>query len=182
MEESNPVKKTSVDLGNKTNGRVLRAQAMLAGGDKPTPVGQDMYRVPSPTDAEKSYEVSRIGTTWRCTCADAVYRLAKCKHAWLVELTLALKHAVQTRQVISALNTSVCKFCQSASIVRDALRHNKYGDIQRYFCRDCGRRFSTNLGFEGMRATPQAINKSDATLLSRREPEEYSEILTSARR
>src|SRR5208337_4422078 len=45
----------------------------------------------------------------------------------------------------------------SQSIVRDGLLHNKSGDIQRYSCKGCGKRFTLNLGFERMRATPKAI-------------------------
>jgi transposase-like protein len=54
----------------------------------------------------------------------------------------------------------VCVFCGSLSIVKDALRHNKYGDIQRYRCEDCGKRFSYNIGFEKMKASPQVITSA----------------------
>ena len=37
------------------------------------------------------------------------------------------------------------------------LRHNKYGDIQKYNFKECNRYFTINLGFERMRATPQII-------------------------
>jgi transposase-like protein len=40
------------------------------------------------------------------------------------------------------------------------VRHNKHEDIQRYLCKSCGKRFSINIGFEKMRATPQVITSA----------------------
>jgi len=53
-----------------------------------------------------------------------------------------------------------CVVCGSDMIVKDAVRHNSYGDIQRYLCKTCGKRFSFNLGFEGMKASPQVITSA----------------------
>jgi putative transposase len=39
--------------------------------------------------------------------------------------------------------------------VKKAIRYNKYGNIQRYLCKNCGKRFSFNIGFEKMHASPQ---------------------------
>jgi transposase-like protein len=44
--------------------------------------------------------------------------------------------------------------------VKDGLRHNKTGDLQVYLCRECGKHFTINLGFERMRATPQIITSA----------------------
>ena len=44
--------------------------------------------------------------------------------------------------------------------MKDAIRHNKYGNIQRYLCKDCGKRFSFNLGFDKMKARPEAITSA----------------------
>jgi transposase-like protein len=44
--------------------------------------------------------------------------------------------------------------------VKDGVRHNKHGDLQVYLCRSCGHHFTLNLGFEGMRATPQIITSA----------------------
>ena len=37
------------------------------------------------------------------------------------------------------------------------IRHNKQHDIQMFKCNDCKRKFSINLGFENMMATPDQI-------------------------
>jgi transposase-like protein len=44
--------------------------------------------------------------------------------------------------------------------VKKAIRRNKLYSIQRYLCKDCGKRFSFNIGFEKMRAPPDAITSA----------------------
>jgi len=39
----------------------------------------------------------------------------------------------------------------------DGVRHNKFGDIQKFNCKDCGRYFTINIGFEKMKHNPQAV-------------------------
>jgi putative transposase len=39
-------------------------------------------------------------------------------------------------------------------------RHNKYGDIQKFNCKDCGRYFTINLGFERIHATPEMVTST----------------------
>ena len=44
--------------------------------------------------------------------------------------------------------------------MKKAIRHNKNDDIQRYLCKECGKRFSFNIGFEKMHASPQMITSA----------------------
>jgi putative transposase len=37
------------------------------------------------------------------------------------------------------------------------VRHNDYGDIQVFYCKECGKHFFMNAGFEGMKTRPQDI-------------------------
>jgi transposase-like protein len=97
---------------------------------------------------------------WQCSCPDHVYREVKCKHIWAVLLSVRLRETVLKSTVIQPLDTSVCPYCMSSRIVRHGLRHNRYGDLQRFTCKDCGTRFSHNIGFEGMKASPKAITSA----------------------
>jgi transposase-like protein len=45
-------------------------------------------------------------------------------------------------------------------IVRHGIRRTKFGEIQRYYCKPCGKWFVHNIGFERMKASPQAITES----------------------
>ena len=112
------------------------------------------------------YNILSTEAGWICSCPDYTYRHVKCKHVWAVEISLALRTEVQNKVTIQPLNSLACKFCGSQSVVKKALRHNSYGDIQRYLCKACGKRFSNNLGFERMKASPQAIT-SHAVILHR---------------
>ena len=71
-----------------------------------------------------------------------------------------MREQVSENLVIQPLNSLACVFCRSDKIVKNAKRHNKYGDIQRYLCKTCGKRFSVNIGFEKMKASPQIITSA----------------------
>jgi len=89
-----------------------------------------------------------------------MYRGVKCKHIWAVEFSHILRKQVEKQVIIKSLNTQLCVICGSENIVRHGVSHNKYGDIQRFNCKDCGKRFTSNLGFEGMKASPQIITSA----------------------
>jgi len=117
------------------------------------------YRVLSQS-GNGEYAVCLSEDEWRCECPDHRFRGVKCKHIWTVEFSLKMREQVSRSLVIQPLDSLTCIFCASEKIVKDARRHNKYGDIQRYLCRGCGKRFSINLGFEGMRVSPQVITSA----------------------
>ncbi len=94
---------------------------------------------------------------WICPCPDATFRGVKCKHIFGVEFSLRLRERVVKQTVIQPIETQSCPRCQSDSIKRDGIRHNKSGDIQKFRCLNCGYWFTFNLGFEKMHATPQMI-------------------------
>ncbi|AIC15250.1 DDE-type integrase/transposase/recombinase [Nitrososphaera viennensis] len=105
-----------------------------------------------------AYVIVATESGWKCACRDHYYRGAKCKHIWAVEYSIELRKEVQASvKVIAPISSLNCRFCNSQNIVRDGVRHNKYGDIQKYNCKDCKRYFTINVGFEGMRAPPQVI-------------------------
>jgi len=113
--------------------------------------GQGMY------DVVRS---EKFAMRWVCNCPDWTHRQVKCKHIWAVEFSLALRNKVKQSVVIEPLSPSVCPYCAGTKLVRHGLRHNKYGNLQRFSCRGCGKRFSQNLGFEGMKANPQSITSA----------------------
>lgn len=46
-----------------------------------------------------------------------------------------------------------CKFCGS----RDLVRYGKYNNVQRYLCRDCGRKGADNAALPNMRVSPEVV-------------------------
>lgn len=141
------------------NLREVKGEAMAREFGFVQRLDETTYTVRSQTK-DIAYTVRMGEFGWICSCPDSTFRGSKCKHVWAVEFSFALRQEVeQNTFTIKALGLS-CKFCASQRIVKDSLRHNKYGDIQRYLCNDCGKRFSVNVGFEGMKATPQAITSA----------------------
>lgn len=125
-----------------------------------TRIDEHHYKVKSQT-TENEYNVISTEYGWSCSCMDHFYRKVCCKHIHAVEYSLAIRKEVEKeRIVIEQLNVSVCPQCKSNKIVRHDIRYNKYGDLQRYTCKDCKKRFSFNLGFEKMRTNPQTITSA----------------------
>ena len=105
------------------------------------------------------YDVCSTDLGWVCSCPDHKFRGVKCKHVFAVEISFALRKEVEVAR-IEPIDTQCCIYCKSSWIVRDGLRHNKYGAIQKFNCRECNRYFTINLGFEKMHATPQMITSA----------------------
>ena len=119
------------------------------------------YRVHSQT-TKREYYVIKVGNSWDCNCDDHRFRHVCCKHAHAVEYSIKFRNEVrkQNQITIEPISVSVCPQCKSNKIVKHGIRHNKYGDIQRFSCKDCKNRFVVNLGFEKMGATPQSITSA----------------------
>ena len=110
------------------------------------------------------YDVCSTELGWVCSWPDHKFRGVKCKHVFAVEISFALRKEVEVAR-IEPIDTQWCIYCKSSWIVRDGLRHNKYGAIQKFNCRDCDRYFTINLGFEKMHATPQMITSGITSAL-----------------
>ena len=139
--------------------RVVKAQAIVKLGNQVKRLDDQTYQVTSQS-GHGIYSVVKRGRGWRCSCPDHMYREVKCKHIWAVEFSQALRAEVSNQVVIKPLDLQVCVSCASQNIVKHGLRHNQSGNIQRYLCKDCGKWFVINLGFERMKATPQTISSA----------------------
>ena len=148
----------TVVITREERGRMIAQQP-----DQIQRLGERTYRVTSQS-GNGTYIVTKAKMNrtigWVCECPDHVYRQVKCKHIWAVEFSLALRNKVKESVVIEPLSPSICPYCASDKIVRHGIRHNRYGDLQRFTCRACGKRFSHNLGFERMKANPQSITSA----------------------
>jgi putative transposase len=138
--------------------RELRALEILGKGDQIKRLNADNYQVNS-QNGNGSYLVTRNGKEWTCECPDHTQRHVVCKHIYAVYFSLGLRQNVfaKTQPIIETVRTDGCKSCGSLNIVKIGVRHNKYGDAQRYFCKDCGHKFVNNKGFEKTKATSKAI-------------------------
>jgi transposase-like protein len=123
-------------------------------------IDANSYKVESQS-GNWDYDVISGELGWICSCPDAKFNGVKCKHVWAVEFSFALHQKVeQSVTLIQPVNAQACPACQSGKVVKHGIRHNDCGDIQQFLCKDCGRAFVVNLGFERMRATPQTITSA----------------------
>ncbi len=142
--------------------RELRGLEILSKGDQIHRINADTYKVRS-QNGNGSYLVVRQGKEWTCECPDHVNRETVCKHIWSVYFSLNLR-----RRVIETVRPQIekapspeqdaCVYCESTNIVKIGVRHNSHGDVQRFLCKDCNRKFIyAQEGFEKIKATPKAI-------------------------
>jgi len=119
-------------------------------------VSDTLYKVKSQSGSGY-YSVKNTEIGWKCTCPDHTNRGEKCKHIWAVEFSAAIRKEVKANVVLEPVIAIGCPSCGSNNIKKAGIRHNKSGSIQRYACRDCGKLFSINIGFERMKHNSKAV-------------------------
>ena len=140
---------------NTTNTREEKGKEIASKNDLHR-LDRNTYRVRSQTTS-RVYDVVRAENGWICTCPDHKFRKVCCKHIHAVEWTLKFRDEVKTRVIKPISDSSICIYCKSNKVTKDGLRHNKYGDIQKYYCKDCKKYFTINIGFEKMKHDPRGI-------------------------
>jgi len=106
------------------------------------------------------YHVSKGVNGWTCECPDHIFRHISCKHIFAVEFSVSMRAEVAVTRIEPIENLTECIFCGSSNIVKDGVRHNKYGEIQIFYCKRCLHYFTFNIGFEKMKHNPQAITSA----------------------
>lgn len=127
-------------------------------------IDEHFYKVNSQS-REITYDVvHRESGSWLCNCLDFHFRalelhqIHRCKHIIACQIREQLREKVRENVVIQPVEITACIYCHSdKNLKRFGIRHNKYGDIQRFLCADCKRTFSVNIGFERMKHSPQGI-------------------------
>jgi putative transposase len=136
--------------------RMARGEAIAKVESNVRRIDQNEYRVKSQS-GNGEYTVLQTELGWNCSCPDFAFRGVKCKHAFAVELSLQIRRRIENARRLVPLDYQACLDCGSHDLRRDGLRVNKSGSIQIFECKSCGVKFSKNLGFGGMRASPEAI-------------------------
>lgn len=123
-------------------------------------INDNWYQVRAQSlDYESWYDVISTESGLVCDCPDHQWRKVKCKHIHAVEFSLQIRKQVQP-VIINQVETNHCKFCNSTNIIKKGLRKNKTYSLQVFQCKTCNKKFSTNLGFEKMKASPQIITSA----------------------
>jgi putative transposase len=153
--------------------RQTRGLAILSTASSIKRINKLRYKVKSRSDETKWYDVIKeyghnIGGheegEWTCSCPDFEKRHLVCKHIYAVCLSKELRRKIISQDVLPPVVTpplselNICDKCNSEhSIIKCGIRHNNYGDIQRYRCKACNHKFIINVGFEGNRADSKTV-------------------------
>ena len=138
------------------NQRQIRGKQIVEKCDQIRRINETQYEVKS-QNSDKVYDIVSTESGWVCSCPDHQFRRVCCKHIHAIEISLSIHQKVKDDVVISEVKIDSCQKCNSNNIKKAGIRKNKSGDIQLFQCKDCNCKFSINLGFERMRATPDQI-------------------------
>ncbi len=141
------------------NDRKERGKIISEKQDQITRIDQTHYKVNSQS-RDKQHDVISLESGWSCSCEDHYFKKICCKHIHAVEISLHIRKQVKKQITINEIVINSCPVCDSDNLRKDGIRHNKNYSIQRFRCKDCNKKFSMNLGFENMKASPEIITSA----------------------
>jgi transposase-like protein len=131
------------------------------------------YKVRSQTNQDQWYNViNTYDGGWMCECLDFQARHQNCKHIHAVHFSKLLRKKIYQDTILQPLQELqkqdvnpvaieigqiICPKCFSQTYQKFGIRHNKYGDMQRYVCKACNHRFVVNPAFENAKASAKVI-------------------------
>jgi transposase-like protein len=122
-------------------------------------IDENTYTVKSQS-REGEYHVTKTLGEMVCECPDNTFRHVKCKHIFAVEFSKSFRAEVSIRKILPIDNLSNCIYCGSSNVIKKGLRKNKAGNLQKFYCQECHKYFTFNVGFERMKHNPQAITSA----------------------
>lgn len=145
---------------DQTNQRQVKALTIVGLQNQIQRITAEHYKVKSQS-SETWYEVwhhREPNAGWSCTCPDHVFRKVECKHIQSVFISKQLRNKVVNNSDVKEIEQQelVCR-CGSISVIKDGIRKNKSGIIQRFKCKSCGKEWSDNLGFSGNKVNSKII-------------------------
>ncbi len=142
-----------------TTTREERGQTIAQHNGQVKRIDENFYTVKSQS-RNGEYAVTKIDHEWICECPDNKYRHVECKHIYATKFSQSLRAEVAVRRITPIENLSNCIYCGSRNLKKKGIRKNKSGNIQKFYCRDCHKYFTFNIGFERMKHNPQAITSA----------------------
>ena len=141
------------------NPRTEAARQMMAQPEYAAQFEAGRFRVRSQSDPSKSYVVARTGHGLVCECHDHGENGADCKHIKVALEVIRGNRGFkdETFRIMDKSNCKVCPGCSSGNVKKDGRPKNSGGQVQKYKCKDCGKRFVGRMGFERTRHPEEVI-------------------------
>ena len=139
--------------------REERGQVIAQSSGQVKRIDECLYVVKSQSNSGE-YTINKVNGEWLCDCPDNKYRHVACKHIHAVVISQSIRAEVKVRTISPIENLTECIYCDSSNLKKDGIRKNKAGSIQKFYCRDCHKYMTFNIGFERMKHNPQAITSA----------------------
>ena len=97
------------------------------------------------TDSEKECcDVTCTNYAWNCSCPDYQISKKNCQHTDIAEISAGMRELVHPAifEEPEVAVSDECVYCHSKNVRKHSIRYNKSGNVQRYVCRDCKRKYS----------------------------------------
>ena len=144
------------------NTRTQKAKQIMETQGHCSQIDANTFSVRSQTNPEKRYAVRETANGLVCECPDHRFRKADCKHIKIV-LEIVKNNKCRknnTFRIMERSQLKLCKYCDSGRLKKNGTRQTAKGNVQRYACLDCKKRFTANFGFEKMRSDDVIITRS----------------------
>lgn len=143
----------------QTTTRQMKALTIVGQSDQIKRINAVTYKVKS-QNSDFWYDViHEYKQGWTCSCPDHIFRKIECKHIQAVYISKELRHKIVNNSDVKEIeleNELTCK-CGSIQVIKIGIRHNKSGNIQRFRCKECGHKWSDNLGFANNKINSKII-------------------------
>ncbi len=125
--------------------RTEKAYSILKNG-KPEIINEQEFLVPA-SNSNYKFKVTHRDA-WTCECLD-FQKTCKdkglyCKHIKAIQFFLKLRNKTEIDNILDENPEKECIYCKSKNIIKRGIRKSKKGDLQRYYCKDCKKRFILN--------------------------------------
>jgi hypothetical protein len=128
------------------------ALAIVGRGDQITSNQPNAWTVCSQSQPGSFHHVKKEGGRWECDCAFFGATRKVCVHILAVRYREGLQDSGSAPK-----EKPRCDRCQSVDVTPDGVRHNRSGEVARYECKGCVRKFSGKEGFHNRRSDPEKI-------------------------
>ncbi len=151
----------SIHVDNTKHVREEAGRKIAENPDQIKRIDDNFYQVKSQSVRQTGwYDVVSTESGFTCTCPDCHFRQRICKHIHAVLISLKLRKEVRKPVIIEQVAFDKCPHCESINYVKHGIKRNKHNNLQRYYCNDCKKWFTFNLGFNGIKVNPKIVTSA----------------------
>ena len=121
-------------------------------------INKNYYVVESRSKKDIVYDIGITKHGMTCTCKDHEFKKSRCAHICAVEFLIGFGADFEPKSMPETATNMPSVTCPGLHdmnhIVRSGVRRNRHYSVQMFYCKKCRKKFSENLGFERIKASP----------------------------